>query len=93
MIAITRDKKSGRVVLTTHGELDDTTVNALLEAIRHTEEEAPIVLDLADAGMLKAEHETGFLSALAFRSGPVAVRGAHRHHRHFVSVIRACASH
>lgn len=90
MIAITREQK-GKVVLTTHGALDDAAVHALLEAISLTEEEAPIVLDLADAGELTAEHEMGLLSAIAFRAGPVRVRGAHRHHRRIVAAAKASA--
>lgn len=91
MIAITRNPKTGRVVLATHGPLDDATVDALLEAIGMTDEEDPIVLDLADAGELKTTHEVGLLSTLAFRAGPVTVRGAQRHHRQIVAAAKASA--
>lgn len=89
MIAITRERGTGRVVLTTHGELNDDAVKALMEALALTDDDAPIVIDLADAGELKTSRDIGLLSALAFRSGDVAFRGAHRHHRRLVSAARS----
>ena len=89
MIAITKEKGSGRVILTTHGELNDDAVNALLEALAMTDDDAPIVIDLADAGELKTSRDISLLSALAFRSGAVAFRGAHRNHRRLVSAVRS----
>jgi len=89
MIAITRERGTGRVILTTHGELNDAAVAALLDALARTEDDAPIVIDLADAGELKTSHDIGLLSALAFRSGEVAFRHAQRHHRRLVSAARS----
>lgn len=89
MIAITKEKGTGRVILTTHGELNDEAVTALVQALALTDDDAPIVIDLADAGELKAKSDIGLLSALAFRSGAVAFRGAHRNHRRLVSAVRS----
>ena len=75
--------------MTTHGELNDAAVTALLEALALTDDDTPIVIDLADAGELKASKDIGLLSALAFRPGEVAFKGAHRHHRRLVSAARS----
>jgi|GEM_PF-2835350 len=89
MIAISRERGTGRVVLTTHGELNDETVTAMLEALEQTDEDAPLLIDLADAGELKTSREVRLLSALAFRSGPVTFRHAHRNHRRLVSAAQS----
>ena len=89
MIAITRERGTRRIVLTTHGELNDEAVTALLEALALTDDDAPIVIDLADAGELKTTRDIGLMSALAFRSGAVAFRGAHRNHRRLVSAAQS----
>ena len=89
MMEITKEQRTGRLVLTTHGDIDDELVTSLLEALAEADDDAPIVIDLADAGELKTTHGIGLLSALAFRSGPVAFRGAHRHHRRLVSAAQS----
>ncbi len=89
MIAITKERGTGRVILTTHGELDDAAVDSILEALALTDDDTPIVIDLADAGALKTTRDIGLLSALAFRSGDVAFRHAHREHRRLVSAARS----
>ena len=89
MIAITREQGTGRVILKTRGEFDDETVSALREALWLTDDDAPILIDLAEAGELKATVDIGLLSALAFRSGPVAFRNAHRHHRRLVTAVKS----
>ena len=87
MIAITREPVSQRVVLTAEGELNDEAVAGLLNALSLTLDETPIVIDLTQAGAMTADNDLGLLSTLAFRSGPVAFRGAHRNHRRLVAVV------
>jgi hypothetical protein len=89
MIAISKERGTGRIVITTHGELDDVTVSALLDALELTDEEAPIVIDLRDAGPVTTSYDLRLMSTLAFRSGQVAFRGAHREHRRLVNVARS----
>ena len=91
LVVAADETREVRMVVTTHGMLDDATVDALLQAIGMTDEEAPIVLDLADAGELHSTRELGLLSTLAFRAGRVTVRGAHRHHRQIVAAAKASA--
>ena len=88
MIVITREQGTGRVVLTAHGELDDDTVKALIDALALADDDEPIVIDLADSGALRTSRDVGLMSAIAFRSGPVAFRHARRCHR---SLVRAAA--
>lgn len=87
MIAISKEGR--RLVLTTHGALDDENVDAMLEAIEQSDENAPLVIDLANAGELNAGDDIRLLSALAFRSGSVRFRHAHSNHRRLVSAAQS----
>lgn len=78
-------------MLTTHGELNDEAVHALMDALALTDEESPVVIDLAHAGELNTTNDIGLLSAIAFRSGPVAFRHAHSHHRRLVRAAKLSA--
>jgi hypothetical protein len=87
MIAISKERGTNRVVLTTQGDLDDAAVSALLEAIALTDDEAPLVIDLARSGELRGTREIGLLSALSFRAGPVVFRGARPEHDRIVKAV------
>lgn len=74
MLSLTRER-SGSIVLTTTGILDEPAVRAVIDAIALVPDEAPLILDLSGARRL-AEHSLRRLAyELAQRLGPVSFRG------------------
>ena len=75
MLSVTREKGSGQIVLTSHGPLDQASVDALLQALALTSENSPVLIDLSRAELSASEQLRRLAIELAKRSGPVKFIG------------------
>ncbi len=75
MLSVTSVKGSGQIVLTSHGPLDEASVDALLQALSLTSENAPVLIDLSRAEISASEQLRQLAFELAKRTGPVKFLG------------------
>jgi hypothetical protein len=75
MLSVTREKATGQIVLSTHGVLDDPSVDALIQALTLTPESTAVLIDLSRAEVLIPDTLRRLAVELSKRSGPVKFLG------------------
>ena len=75
MLSVTRERGTGQIILTTHGMLDESSVEALLQAVALTPEHSPVLIDLSRAQITMPDCLQRLAVELSKRSGPVKFLG------------------
>ena len=87
MVTVKREATSGQIVFSTSGEFGDKLLTALLDAIALAPDEADLVIDLGNTGVLSQGLLERLAVALTARLGTVSFRHAGPWHAPVLNAI------